>query len=56
MHVPGLLQTEEDARAVFIAVLPRLSRLEDEGLRAWAAIHRRGVPAHHIPCPPGPDG
>ncbi|MFF9803177.1 helix-turn-helix domain-containing protein [Streptomyces rochei] len=30
MHVPGLLQTEEYARAVFTAVLPPLSRLEIE--------------------------
>ncbi|MEU6910560.1 Scr1 family TA system antitoxin-like transcriptional regulator [Streptomyces coeruleorubidus] len=33
MHVPGLLQTEEYVRTVFVAVLPRLSHLEGEALR-----------------------
>ncbi|RKN45762.1 helix-turn-helix domain-containing protein [Streptomyces hoynatensis] len=37
VHIPGLLQTEDYARSVFEAVLPRLSRLEVE-LRV---AHRR---------------
>ncbi|MFH8977148.1 helix-turn-helix domain-containing protein [Streptomyces sp. NPDC017890] len=40
MHVPGLLQTEEYARAVFTAVLPALSRLEVE-LRVAHRMERR---------------
>ncbi|MFC7895000.1 helix-turn-helix domain-containing protein [Streptomyces sp. NPDC057381] len=42
MHVPGLLQTEEYARAVFAAVLPALSRLEVE-LRVAHRMQRQQV-------------
>ncbi|GGZ51885.1 helix-turn-helix domain-containing protein [Streptomyces bluensis] len=42
MHAPGLLQTEEYARAVFAAVLPPLSRLEIE-LRVAHRIERQQV-------------
>ncbi|MFC9128930.1 helix-turn-helix domain-containing protein [Streptomyces sp. NPDC057099] len=42
MHVPGLLQTEEYARAVFAAVLPALSRLEVE-LRVAHRMERQQV-------------
>ncbi|MEV0318912.1 helix-turn-helix transcriptional regulator [Streptomyces sp. NPDC050658] len=42
MHVPGLLQTEEYARAVFAAVLPPLSRLEIE-LRVTNRMDRQQV-------------
>jgi transcriptional regulator with XRE-family HTH domain len=42
MHVPGLLQTEEYARAVFAAVLPPLSRLEVE-LRVAHRMERQQV-------------
>ncbi|MHB9859389.1 DUF5753 domain-containing protein [Streptomyces sp. YIM S03343] len=42
MHIPGLLQTEEYARAVFAAVLPALSRLEVE-LRVAHRMERQKV-------------
>ncbi|MFB6556358.1 helix-turn-helix domain-containing protein [Streptomyces sp. NPDC056405] len=42
MHVPGLLQIEDYARAVFAAVLPALSRLEVE-LRVAHRIERQQV-------------
>ncbi|CAM5498630.1 XRE family transcriptional regulator OS=Streptomyces alboniger OX=132473 GN=CP975_16560 PE=4 SV=1 [Streptomyces alboniger] len=42
MHAPGLLQTEEYARAVFAAVLPPLSRLEVE-LRVAHRMERQQV-------------
>nr|WSY52113.1 helix-turn-helix transcriptional regulator [Streptomyces sp. NBC_00886] len=42
VHVPGLLQTEEYARAVFAAVLPPLSRLEVE-LRVAHRMARQQV-------------
>ncbi|MCT7351197.1 helix-turn-helix transcriptional regulator [Streptomyces sp. 15-116A] len=50
MHVPGLLQTEEYARAVFAAVLPPLSRLEIE-LRVAHRMERQQVlqRAEHLP-------
>lgn len=52
MHVPGLLQTEEYARAVFAAVLPPLSRLEVE-LRVAHRMKRqqvfeRGEPLRYV--------
>ncbi|MEU4208701.1 helix-turn-helix transcriptional regulator [Streptomyces sp. NPDC026206] len=42
MHLPGLLQTEEYARAIFDAVLPRLPRLEVE-LRVAHRMQRQQV-------------
>ncbi|MEV0175219.1 helix-turn-helix transcriptional regulator [Streptomyces sp. NPDC050803] len=51
MHVPGLLQTEEYARAVFTAVLPSLSRLEVE-LRVAHRMARQQLferPAEPLP-------
>ncbi|MFG2945155.1 helix-turn-helix domain-containing protein [Streptomyces adustus] len=42
MHVPGLLQTEDYARAVFAAVLPALTRLEVE-LRVAHRMTRQQV-------------
>ncbi|MGW2642563.1 helix-turn-helix domain-containing protein [Streptomyces sp. NPDC001348] len=42
MHVPGLLQTEDYARAVFAAVLPALTRLEVE-LRVDHRMKRQRV-------------
>jgi transcriptional regulator with XRE-family HTH domain len=50
MHVPGLLQTEEYARAVFAAVLPPLSRLEVE-LRVAHRMGRRQVFDRPRPLP-----
>ncbi|MFI1365751.1 helix-turn-helix domain-containing protein [Streptomyces griseochromogenes] len=50
MHVPGLLQTEEYARAVFAAVLPALSRLEVE-LRVAHRMERQQVFEHPEPLP-----
>ncbi|MFJ4976156.1 helix-turn-helix domain-containing protein [Streptomyces coeruleorubidus] len=50
MHVPGLLQTEEYARAVFAAVLPRLSRLEVE-LRVAHRMERQQVFGRAVPLP-----
>lgn len=50
MHVPGLLQTEEYARAVFVAVLPRLSRLEVE-LRVTNRMDRQQVFDRQAPLP-----
>ncbi|RZB15873.1 XRE family transcriptional regulator [Streptomyces sp. F001] len=50
MHVPGLLQTEEYARAVFAAVLPALSRLEVE-LRVAHRMERRQVFDRPEPLP-----
>ncbi|MFJ8541507.1 helix-turn-helix domain-containing protein [Streptomyces sp. NPDC093586] len=50
MHVPGLLQTEEYARAVFAAVLPPLSRLEVE-LRVAHRMERRQVFDRPRPLP-----
>ncbi|MFI8948776.1 helix-turn-helix domain-containing protein [Streptomyces sp. NPDC053750] len=48
MHVPGLLQTEDYARAVFAAVLPALSRLEVE-LRVAHRMERQQVFTRHQP-------
>ncbi|MFI9236338.1 helix-turn-helix domain-containing protein [Streptomyces sp. NPDC053079] len=42
MHLPGLLQTEDYARSIFEAVLPRLPRLEVE-LRVAHRMQRRQV-------------
>ncbi|GGL77006.1 transcriptional regulator [Streptomyces fumigatiscleroticus] len=50
MHVPGLLQTEEYARAVFVAVLPALSRLEVE-LRVAHRMERQHVFERAEPLP-----
>ncbi|MEU0072158.1 helix-turn-helix transcriptional regulator [Streptomyces sp. NPDC006332] len=50
MHVPGLLQTEEYARAVFAAVLPPLSRLEIE-LRVAHRMERQQVFERPSPLP-----
>ncbi|MFB8772433.1 helix-turn-helix domain-containing protein [Streptomyces broussonetiae] len=50
MHVPGLLQTEEYARAVFGAVLPPLSRLEVE-LRVAHRMGRQQVFERAEPLP-----
>lgn len=50
MHVPGLLQTEDYARAVFTAVLPALSRLEVE-LRVNHRMERRKVFQRPDPLP-----
>ncbi|MFB7075329.1 MULTISPECIES: helix-turn-helix domain-containing protein [unclassified Streptomyces] len=50
MHVPGLLQTEEYARAVFAAVLPALSRLEVE-LRVAHRMERQQVFKRPEPLP-----
>jgi hypothetical protein len=50
MHVPGLLQTEEYARAVFAAVLPPLSRLEIE-LRVAHRMGRQQVFERPEPLP-----
>jgi len=50
MHVPGLLQTEEYARAVFAAVLPPLSRLEIE-LRVAHRMERQQVFERSNPLP-----
>ncbi|WP_329256532.1 helix-turn-helix transcriptional regulator [Streptomyces sp. NBC_01478] len=50
MHVPGLLQTEEYARAVFAAVLPPLSRLEVE-LRVAHRMERQQVFDRPEPLP-----
>lgn len=50
MHIPGLLQTEEYARAVFAAVLPALSRLEVE-LRVAHRMARQKVFDRPHPLP-----
>ncbi|MDQ1016594.1 helix-turn-helix domain-containing protein [Streptomyces afghaniensis] len=50
MHVPGLLQTEDYARAVFAAVLPALSRLEVE-LRVAHRMERQQVFDRPEPLP-----
>ncbi|MEU6506900.1 helix-turn-helix transcriptional regulator [Streptomyces sp. NPDC046942] len=50
MHVPGLLQTEDYARAVFAAVLPPLSRLEVE-LRVAHRMERQQVFERPRPLP-----
>lgn len=50
MHVPGLLQTENYARAVFSAVLPPLSRLEVE-LRVVHRMKRQQVFERSEPLP-----
>ncbi|MFI5678792.1 helix-turn-helix domain-containing protein [Streptomyces cellulosae] len=50
MHIPGLLQTEEYARAVFTAVLPPLSRLEVE-LRVAHRMERQQVFERPDPLP-----
>ncbi|PWI11781.1 transcriptional regulator [Streptomyces sp. NWU339] len=50
MHVPGLLQSEEYARAVFAAVLPPLSRLEVE-LRVAHRMERQQVLQRAEPLP-----
>ncbi|MFF4020380.1 helix-turn-helix domain-containing protein [Streptomyces sp. NPDC001843] len=50
MHVPGLLQTEEYARAVFAAVLPALTRLEVE-LRVDHRMKRQQVFERAEPLP-----
>ncbi|MFB7500299.1 helix-turn-helix domain-containing protein [Streptomyces sp. NPDC056161] len=50
MHAPGLLQTEDYARAVFAAVLPPLSRLEVE-LRVAHRMERQQVFDRAAPLP-----
>jgi transcriptional regulator with XRE-family HTH domain len=50
VHVPGLLQTEEYARAVFTAVLPPLTRLEVE-LRVAHRMERQQVFKRPPPLP-----
>ncbi|WP_399928874.1 helix-turn-helix domain-containing protein [Streptomyces kanamyceticus] len=50
VHVPGLLQTEEYARAVFTAVLPPLTRLEVE-LRVAHRMERQRVFERPGPLP-----
>ncbi|MFJ1974423.1 helix-turn-helix domain-containing protein [Streptomyces sp. NPDC087903] len=50
MHVPGLLQTEDYARAVFAAGLPALSRLEVE-LRVAHRMERQQVFDRPEPLP-----
>ncbi|MCF4138887.1 helix-turn-helix transcriptional regulator [Streptomyces sp. Tue 6430] len=50
MHVPGLLQTEDYARAVFSAGLPAMSRLEVE-LRVANRMARRQVFERSDPLP-----
>jgi transcriptional regulator with XRE-family HTH domain len=50
MHAPGLLQTEEYARAVFAAVLPPLTRLEVE-LRVAHRMERQQVFERPDPLP-----
>lgn len=50
MHAPGLLQTEDYARAVFTAVLPPLSPLEVE-LRVTHRMGRRQVFERAEPLP-----
>ncbi|MFJ6699315.1 helix-turn-helix domain-containing protein [Streptomyces sp. NPDC091272] len=50
VHVPGLLHTEEYARAVFDSVLPPLSRLEVE-LRVAHRMQRRQVLVREPPMP-----
>ncbi|MDI3386510.1 helix-turn-helix transcriptional regulator [Streptomyces sp. B-S-A8] len=50
MHAPGLLQTEDYARAVFSAVLPALTRLEVE-LRVAHRMDRQQVFARSEPLP-----
>ncbi|WP_406173051.1 helix-turn-helix domain-containing protein [Streptomyces sp. NBC_00996] len=50
IHVPGLLQTEEYARAVFAAVLPPLTRLEVE-LRVAHRMERQQVFERPQPLP-----
>ncbi|MFE1799340.1 MULTISPECIES: helix-turn-helix domain-containing protein [unclassified Streptomyces] len=50
MHAPGLLQTEEYARAVFAAVLPPLTRLEVE-LRVAHRMERQQVLERPDPLP-----
>lgn len=50
MHAPGLLQTEEYARAVFAAVLPSLTRLEVE-LRVAHRMERQQVFERPDPLP-----
>ncbi|MER6613915.1 helix-turn-helix domain-containing protein [Streptomyces xantholiticus] len=50
VHVPGLLQTEDYARAVFGAVLPPLSRLEVE-LRMTHRMQRQQVLERATPVP-----
>jgi transcriptional regulator with XRE-family HTH domain len=50
IHVPGLLQTEDYARAVFAAVLPPLTRLEVE-LRVAHRMERQQVFERPQPLP-----
>ncbi|MCX5376217.1 Scr1 family TA system antitoxin-like transcriptional regulator [Streptomyces sp. NBC_00091] len=50
VHIPGLLQTEAYARAIFSAVLPELSRLEVE-LRVSHRQERRRVLERAQPVP-----
>ncbi|NEC87622.1 helix-turn-helix transcriptional regulator [Streptomyces sp. SID12501] len=50
MHVPGLLQTEEYARAVFAAVLPPLTRLQIE-LRVAHRMERQQVFERSVTLP-----
>ncbi|MFJ2767641.1 helix-turn-helix domain-containing protein [Streptomyces sp. NPDC087300] len=50
VHVPGLLQTEEYARAIFAAVLPPLTRLEVE-LRVAHRMERQRVFERADPLP-----
>jgi transcriptional regulator with XRE-family HTH domain len=50
VHLPGLLHTEDYARAVFDAVLPPLTRLEIE-LRVSHRLGRRRILSDDIACP-----
>ncbi|WP_433545945.1 helix-turn-helix domain-containing protein [Streptomyces sp. CA-294286] len=50
VHVPGLLHTEDYARAVFDSVLPVLPRLEVE-LRVAHRMQRRQVLGREVPMP-----
>lgn len=50
VHLPGLLQTEEYARAVFAAVLPPLTRLQIE-LRVAHRMDRQQVLRRNEPVP-----
>ncbi|WP_377269809.1 helix-turn-helix domain-containing protein [Peterkaempfera sp. SMS 1(5)a] len=50
VHIPGLLQTDDYARAVFSAVLPPLSRMETE-LRVNHRLERRRTLERDTPTP-----
>ncbi|MDX3229556.1 helix-turn-helix transcriptional regulator [Streptomyces sp. ME19-01-6] len=50
VHLPGLLQTEEHARALFDLVVPKLPRLQVE-LRVAHRLGRQGIFAREEPTP-----